>query len=158
MKKYMATLMMGAVLVLGPAAANATDTAVQTAQTTEVQAETASSSQTVFVKVNGLVCDFCARALENVFGKRDEVEDIKVDLDTKLISITYKNGQSLAEDDVRKLVTDSGYDVAGIYDSKESALGAVDAEEGAHKMKKKHKMKAHDGTKTHDGLHGESHE
>jgi len=41
---------------------------------------------TVTVKVNGLVCDFCARALEKIFSKQDSVENIEVDLTTKMVT------------------------------------------------------------------------
>lgn len=68
----------------------------------------------VDVKVNGLVCDFCAQALEKTFGKRDEVESIDVDLDNGVVHIAYKQGQSLPDEEVTKLITDSGYAVDGI--------------------------------------------
>ena len=42
-------------------------------------AETAISAQTmVTAKVNGMVCDFCARAVTKVFGKQDAVEGVAV--------------------------------------------------------------------------------
>tara|TARA_E500000331_G_scaffold183724_1_gene176890 strand:- start:287 stop:535 length:249 start_codon:yes stop_codon:yes gene_type:complete len=46
------------------------------------------SAGTVYADVNGLVCDFCARALEKVFLKREAVESIDVDLDEKVILFT----------------------------------------------------------------------
>ncbi len=72
------------------------------------------SGKTVYADVNGLVCDFCARALEKVFSKQEEVSTISVDLDTKVITIELKEGQSLSEDKITQLITDSGYDVRGI--------------------------------------------
>lgn len=69
---------------------------------------------TVNVKVNGLVCDFCARALEKVFGKREEVSGIKVDLDKGDIRINLKPGKTMDDDTVKQLVTDSGYNVTAI--------------------------------------------
>ena len=39
---------------------------------------------TIYAYVNGLVCDFCARALEMTIGKKDEVESINVDLKDKV--------------------------------------------------------------------------
>lgn len=68
----------------------------------------------VEVSVNGLVCDFCARALEKVFGKQEEVESINVDLDAKIISVYFKEGLSLDDEVISELITDSGYDVQGI--------------------------------------------
>lgn len=66
------------------------------------------------VKVNGLVCDFCARALEKVIGERDDVKDLNVDLDRGLVSVHMKPGESIGDAELKELVTDSGYDVAGI--------------------------------------------
>lgn len=66
------------------------------------------------VSVNGMVCDFCARALEKVFGEREEVAGINIDLDKSLVQIHMKDGQTIADEDVTKLITDSGYDVASI--------------------------------------------
>ena len=69
---------------------------------------------TVYADVNGLVCDFCARALEKVFGKQEAVESINVDLDTKVITIHFNEGQSLDDETIAELITDSGYNVKEI--------------------------------------------
>lgn len=74
---------------------------------------------TVYADVNGLVCDFCARALEKVFGKKEAVDNIKVDLDTKVITIHFNEGQSLDEETITKLITDSGYNVQAIRHDKQ---------------------------------------
>ena len=44
-------------------------------------------SLTVYAYVNGLVCDFCARALEMTIGKKDAVKAIKVNLKEKVIDL-----------------------------------------------------------------------
>jgi len=66
------------------------------------------------VQVNGLVCDFCARALEKVFGRNDAVQDIMVDLDNGLVRIETKPGQDIKDDVLTKMITDSGYNVTAI--------------------------------------------
>lgn len=68
----------------------------------------------VEVKVNGMVCDFCARALEKVFGEREEVQDIKVDLDNSSIHIVMEEGETLDDATLRQLITDSGYAINAI--------------------------------------------
>lgn len=70
---------------------------------------------TIDVNVNGLVCDFCARALEKVFGKQEAVDTISVDLDTKVIKIHLKEGQSLDDAKITELIQDSGYNVEAIH-------------------------------------------
>lgn len=69
------------------------------------------AGELIQVKAKGLVCDYCARALEKVFKKRPEVQDLKVDLTTKDISIQLKEGQTMGDATIMKLVTDSGYNV-----------------------------------------------
>ena len=71
-------------------------------------------ANTAKVSVNGLVCDFCARALEKVFSRQEAVNDIAVDLDSKIITVNFKEGQSLDDDRITELVTDSGYNVEEI--------------------------------------------
>ena len=68
----------------------------------------------VNVDVNGMVCDFCARALEKVFSEKQEVAAIDVDLDNGRISINFNNGADLEDSMIQKLVTNSGYDVVKI--------------------------------------------
>ena len=68
----------------------------------------------VNVEVNGMVCDFCARALEKVFSKKQEVAAIDVDLDNGKISINFNDGADLEDSTIQKLVTNSGYDVVQI--------------------------------------------
>lgn len=72
-------------------------------------------AQTIRVDVNGLVCDFCARALEKVFGREDAVDAIDVDLDTKIITIRFKDGKNLDDETITGLITDSGYNVVEIH-------------------------------------------
>lgn len=66
------------------------------------------------VAVNGLVCDFCARALEKVFGKQEAVNAIDVNLDTKIISVSFNDGQTLDDEALTGLITDAGYNVESI--------------------------------------------
>lgn len=68
----------------------------------------------ISVKVDGLVCDFCARALEKVFGKRDDVKGIEVDLDSGNVVVAMKPGQTIDNDTLTQLITDSGYNVRKI--------------------------------------------
>ena len=74
----------------------------------------ATSAQSVYVDVNGLVCDFCARALEKVFSKQESVNTINVDLDSKVITIYFKPEQILDDATITELIEDSGYNVRGI--------------------------------------------
>lgn len=59
----------------------------------------------------GIVCDFCARALEKVFGRQEEVKSISVDLDTNIMIVNLKQGQNLSDQQLTKLIEDSGYKI-----------------------------------------------
>ena len=66
------------------------------------------------ISVNGLVCDFCARSIEKIFSKKESVERINVNLEKMLITIFLKDGEFLYDDEIKKLIKDSGYDVREI--------------------------------------------
>ena len=78
-------------------------------------AEAGAIGQTmVTAKVNGMVCDFCARAVTKVFGKEDTVENVHVDLDNGEIHVTLKSGADMSDAEVEKLVKKSGYDLVSV--------------------------------------------
>jgi len=72
------------------------------------------NGEIVEVKAFGLVCDFCANAIEKVFMRQDEVCGIDVSLAKHQIIIALKEGQQLNDEEITKLVTDSGYNVKEI--------------------------------------------
>lgn len=72
------------------------------------------AAEEILVNVNGLVCGFCAQGIKKTFSKIDSVSDVQVDLGAKKVTIALKEGQKLADDEVRKLITDAGYTVVDI--------------------------------------------
>ena len=68
----------------------------------------------VYVSVNGLVCDFCARSIEKMFEKKEAVSSIIVDLENMLITIFLKDNQKLDDKKIIELIKDSGYDVVEV--------------------------------------------
>ncbi len=68
----------------------------------------------VSVDAFGLVCDFCATAIEKVFMRKDEVSGLNVSLANHKIIIALKNGKNLDDAEIEKLITDSGYNVKSI--------------------------------------------
>lgn len=69
---------------------------------------------TITVKVNGLVCDFCARAVEKVFYQQDGVEGVDVNLDEHAVKIDVHDGIELGDELITKLITDAGYNLVEI--------------------------------------------
>lgn len=80
---------------------------------------TANAAETAKISVNGLVCDFCARAIEKIFTKDEAVESVTVDLTSKIVTATFKDGKNLNDDQLKKLVTDAGYNVVSIAREKD---------------------------------------
>ena len=85
---------------------------VSRAQSAETE-QTSSATQ-IIAKVNGMVCDFCARAGTKVFGKEDAVESVDVDLDAGEIRVALKNGATISDERVGELVKKSGYDLVSV--------------------------------------------
>ena len=69
------------------------------------------SENIIDVATNGMVCDFCAQAIEKVFMKREEVQGINVDLNNQRVVIYLKNNLSIEDTEIIKLFEESGYNV-----------------------------------------------
>ncbi len=69
---------------------------------------------TIEMRVNGLVCAFCAQGIEKKLRKLPATADVLVDLEQRLVAVSLKQGQDIAEADLRKALTDAGYTVTGI--------------------------------------------
>lgn len=74
----------------------------------------AAQAETIKASVNGLVCSFCATGIEKTFKAEPAVNQVHVDLDSKLVTIGIKDGQKMDDATVTKLITDAGYTVTGI--------------------------------------------
>lgn len=77
-------------------------------------AQTAPFAADVVVSVNGLVCDFCAQAIDRSFSRRAEVSAVRVDLTERLVSIDFRPNQTLDDDTIRDIITRAGYTVTNV--------------------------------------------
>lgn len=91
-------------------------------QTDDVAAALVAGGAPVVVDVLGVVCDFCATAMNKIFGKRDEVAAVYVDLDKKTLSLVINEGEALTDKQIEKLAKKAGYRIAAIRRDSE-ALG-----------------------------------
>ena len=66
------------------------------------------------IKVNGMVCDFCAQAVWKIFEDYEAVESVDINLDTGTVSIAIKDGQTLSDEDLDKAIQYAGYDLVSI--------------------------------------------
>ena len=72
------------------------------------------SAETIKATVNGMVCGFCATAIEKTFKRQTEVKSVNVDLKNRLVTIDTKQGQTLEDAKVGQLLKNSGYSVVKI--------------------------------------------
>ena len=75
-------------------------------------------AETIKTTVNGMVCAFCATGIEKTFRKQPEVATVKVDLPTKLVTITTNPGKTLSDAKIKEVVTYSGYGMGKIVREK----------------------------------------
>lgn len=73
-----------------------------------------STAATIEMTVNGLVCAFCAQGIEKKLKKFPATAEVLVSLEHKLVAVSLKEGQDIAEADLRKALTDAGYSVKSI--------------------------------------------
>ena len=69
-----------------------------------------SSPAEIRVGVKGMVCAFCAQGIEKNFLKQPEVSKIDVSLENKYIKIKFKEGMTMTQDKISKLLKDAGYE------------------------------------------------
>lgn len=72
------------------------------------------SAETIRATVNGMVCGFCATAIEKTFKRQGEVKAVTVDLAKRLVTVETKPGQTIDDAKFRKLMTNTGYSVVSI--------------------------------------------
>lgn len=77
-------------------------------------AQEKAEGETINVTIKGLVCDFCVRAIEKTFEKRDDVSKVDVDLDKALLTIQMKPGKTMDDETIKGLIADAGYEVEDI--------------------------------------------
>jgi mercuric ion binding protein len=72
------------------------------------------SADTIKATVNGMVCGFCATGIEKTFRAQPEVKTVNVDLENKLVTIQTKQGQTLDDSKIKKLLGNAGYSVVAV--------------------------------------------
>jgi copper chaperone CopZ len=82
---------------------------------------------TIEMKVNGLVCGFCAQGIEKTLRKNPATADVVVSLENRLVAVATREGQDISDAELTKALVDSGYDVKGITRT-ERKLDAIRAE------------------------------
>jgi mercuric ion binding protein len=71
-------------------------------------------ADTIEMKVNGLVCAFCAQGIEKTLKGYPATADVVVSLENRLVAVATKEGQDIPDAELRKALTDAGYTVKSI--------------------------------------------
>jgi mercuric ion binding protein len=72
------------------------------------------SAGTIEMKVNGLVCAFCAQGIEKTLKGYPATADVVVSLENRLVAVATKDGEDIPDAELKKALTDAGYTVKSI--------------------------------------------
>lgn len=75
--------------------------------------------RTIEMKVDGLVCAFCAQGISKKLGKMEATQEVWVNLEQGVVAVALKPGQELSDETLRGVLTEAGYTVRGIQRSAE---------------------------------------
>ncbi|WP_075981957.1 copper chaperone CopZ [Bacillus massilinigeriensis] len=66
--------------------------------------------ENVTLKVNGMSCGHCVKAVEGSVGKLDGVEKVSVSLEKGEVQVEF-NADAVTIDQIKETIDDQGYDV-----------------------------------------------
>ena len=89
-------------------------------------AQAQDAPRSVQLKVDGLVCAFCAQGISKKLRKMDATDEVLVNLENGLVAVTLKPDQDISDEALREALTDAGYSVRSIERHDES-LDAIRA-------------------------------
>jgi copper chaperone CopZ len=74
----------------------------------------AAQAETVKLTVDGMVCAFCAGAIEKKMKANKETAEVFVSLENKIVAVAQKPGQKLDDAKLKSQIADAGYEVKAI--------------------------------------------
>ena len=80
----------------------------------QINSQENENNEILYISINGLVCDFCARSIEKLFKKKSAVKNININLDEMLVTIFLKKGETINNQIINQIITDSGYELKEI--------------------------------------------
>jgi copper chaperone CopZ len=69
---------------------------------------------TIEMDVNGLVCAFCAQGISKTLRANPATSDVLVSLEKRLVAVSTKEGQDISDDELKRALTNAGYEVKAI--------------------------------------------
>jgi copper chaperone CopZ len=77
-------------------------------------------ADTIEMKVYGLVCSFCAQGIEKTLRKDPATAEVLVSLAHQTVAVVTHAGRDIPDEQLRRALTDAGYDVKAITRSRRS--------------------------------------
>ena len=87
------------------------------------------AAKTVVMDVNGLVCAFCAQGIQKSMKAFPATAGVYVSLEHRIVAVQLKDGQDIADADLRKAITNAGYTLVKLRRT-EQTLDQVKADVG----------------------------
>lgn len=81
-------------------------------------AASVAQATTIEMKVFGMVCGFCAQGIEKSLRKNPATAEVTVSLEHQLVALTTRDGKDIADEDLRRVIADAGYDLKSITRTK----------------------------------------
>ena len=78
------------------------------------------AARSIKADVNGMVCSFCAAAIEKRLKALSATKAVYVDLSKKIVAVELKDGQDVDLEKVAEEIRDAGYDVVKIVRSEQT--------------------------------------
>src|SRR5688572_29740204 len=69
---------------------------------------------TIEMKVNGLVCAFCAQGIEKALRKNPATTDVVVSLEDRAVIVSTKEGMDIDDAELKKTISEAGFDLQSI--------------------------------------------
>ena len=69
------------------------------------------AGKNITVQVNGMVCAFCSQGITKNFKAHPSIQNVNVDMTKKEVSLTLKDDKDITNDEISKLIVDSGVSV-----------------------------------------------
>lgn len=90
---------------------------------TVVAAQAPSPPDSLRLNVDGMVCSLCAYGVERRLGKLDQVEQVKVNLDSGLVVVLLKPRAMVSDATLSEEVRRAGFALRGVQRFKREAAG-----------------------------------
>ncbi len=90
------------------------------------------AAKTIEMDVNGLVCAFCAQGITKSMKGFPASDGVFVSLENRIVAVHLKDGQDIADAQLRTAITDAGFDVVAIRRT-DASLAEIKARVGKGK-------------------------